>query len=97
MAEIIKKLHNSPWYSIPVGCPINDSDKLPVQRQTDRQTDRPTDPGATKTIDLRAPKDMNKNYYVILTSKKFAVQIKHLEINCVISEEDRKKKLQKFD
>ena len=93
MAEIIKKLHNSPWYSIPVGCPINDSDKLPVQRQTDR----PTDPGETKTIDLRAPKDMNKNYYVILTSKKFAVQIKHLEINCVISEEDRKKKLQKFD
>ena len=81
---------------LPVGCPINNSNKLLVQRQTDRQTDGRTDgrtnPGCTRTIDLRAPKDMNTNFYVILRNIKFAVQIKHLEINCVISEEDKKKK-----
>ena len=42
---------------LPTGCPINGSNKLAVQRQTDRQDLR------TKTLDLRVVR-LKKNHFV---------------------------------
>ena len=75
----------------PTGCPIIGSNKLPVQRQTDRQTDR-----RTKSLDLRAEWLLKKCFFFILTSKKFAVQIKHAQSKCVIIQSFRSKKLPKI-
>ena len=63
-----------PWW-----CPISDSNKCPVQRQTtDVQTDRQRYVGTDKTTDLRAATN-EKIFFNRLNMQKFLVKIKHSE------------------
>ena len=83
---MVMEIH--PGSLLPTGCPINGSNKLAVQRQTDRPMYK-----VIRSPSCEVPK---KCFFNILTSKKLVVQIKQLAKKLVIIHSFRSKKLPKI-